>query len=424
MSRAPRASRISPPRPAAPPRRRCSGSMGLPEHRAHRHGRLRRRHAQISAPPSGAAPDARRRLRQDGEARGGPSRSPFGAEPRRRRRTRAPARPASAAPRGRRRGGAAAASAGAAMAALDAPLGPGVRREHRRGRARRGARAALGRHCRRRRALRPRRHSSRPCRARDARAILILGGTARRPRSRARSWNGSATGFASSPRSPGAPRARRPSPAPCASAGSAAPTGLQPISPRERIRSSSTRRIPSPPRSRATRGLRRRRRPCRASSSSGRRGARQPGDRWIEVADAAAAARAVGAPRRGAPFSPSARARSGRIRGPRRRPLRRPPDRAAARTICPWPTPVLVIARPPFTLDDERQLLQRHAIEVVVAKASGGALTGEARGGARGRDPGGVMVNARRPSLGLRPRSVDEAVAWVAGQDRAMRRGR
>ena len=43
--------------------------------RADRHGRLRRRHAQISAPPSGAARHHRRRRRQDDQARARPHRS-------------------------------------------------------------------------------------------------------------------------------------------------------------------------------------------------------------------------------------------------------------------------------------------------------------------------------------------------------------
>ncbi len=47
--------------------------------RADRHGRFRRRHAQISAPPSGAARHHRRRRRQDDQAGPGPHRSAFQA---------------------------------------------------------------------------------------------------------------------------------------------------------------------------------------------------------------------------------------------------------------------------------------------------------------------------------------------------------
>ena len=50
---------------------------------AHRHGRFRRRHAEIYAPPPGAQGDGRGRLRQDDEARPGPARPAFAARRRR-----------------------------------------------------------------------------------------------------------------------------------------------------------------------------------------------------------------------------------------------------------------------------------------------------------------------------------------------------
>ena len=49
--------------------------------RPDRHGRFRRRHAQISAPPSGRAADPGRRLRQAGQARRRPSRPAFEPQP-------------------------------------------------------------------------------------------------------------------------------------------------------------------------------------------------------------------------------------------------------------------------------------------------------------------------------------------------------
>ena len=68
------------------------GATALPSARARadRHGRFCRRHAQISAPPSGRAADPGRRLRQARQARRRPSRSAFEPQPGRwRRRSRA-----------------------------------------------------------------------------------------------------------------------------------------------------------------------------------------------------------------------------------------------------------------------------------------------------------------------------------------------
>ena len=78
MWRAPPGSPISPARPARVPRRRAKALRPAGD-RADRHGRFRRRHAEISAPPSGAARHHRRRRRQDDQAGAGPDRSAFQA---------------------------------------------------------------------------------------------------------------------------------------------------------------------------------------------------------------------------------------------------------------------------------------------------------------------------------------------------------
>ncbi len=73
-----RPARISPAPPAAPPRRRCARCTAARD-RADRHGRFRRRHAEISAHPSGAARHRRRRRRENDQAGARAARSAFQA---------------------------------------------------------------------------------------------------------------------------------------------------------------------------------------------------------------------------------------------------------------------------------------------------------------------------------------------------------
>lgn len=73
----------------------------------------------------------------------------------------------------------------------------------------------------------------------------------------------------------------------------------------------------------------------------------------------------------------------------------------------------LVIARPPFTLDEERLLLHRHAIEAVVTKASGGAASAKLDAAREAGLPV-VMVARPPPEPGPAVATVAEAVAWLA----------
>lgn len=74
----------------------------------------------------------------------------------------------------------------------------------------------------------------------------------------------------------------------------------------------------------------------------------------------------------------------------------------------------VVLARGPFTVEEERALMREHGVEVVVSKDSGGSMTAAKLTAAR--ELGLPVVLVRRPPLppGLPVvATVDEALAWV-----------
>jgi precorrin-6A/cobalt-precorrin-6A reductase len=138
-----------------------------------------------------------------------------------------------------------------------------------------------------------------------------------------------------------------------------------------------------------------------------------PLDKWIEVADAAGAAAMAGRIGRRvwltigageiARFSPV----DGvhflvRVVDPPRQPL-------------PLRSYEVIVGRGPFTLPEERRLLEQHAIDVLVCKASGGAAT-EAKLIAA-RELGLPVVLIRRPPAepGESVDNVAAALDWLAG---------
>ena len=78
----------------------------------------------------------------------------------------------------------------------------------------------------------------------------------------------------------------------------------------------------------------------------------------------------------------------------------------------------MVLGRGPFSLAGERQLLQRHAIDVLICKASGGTAT-EAKLIAA-RELGLPVIMVRRPPRETGPSvdTIEAALDWVAGLDR------
>ena len=137
---------------------------------------------------------------------------------------------------------------------------------------------------------------------------------------------------------------------------------------------------------------------------------RESGDRWIEVASAAEAAALL--PRTGKRVFLTIG--------------RRELDAFAAidgvyflvRLIEPPATQlplaaVLILGRGPFTFDEERGIIERYAIDLLVTKESGGAATAAKLAAARATGIPVVMV--RRPSApsGVRVECVEDAVRWL-----------
>jgi precorrin-6A/cobalt-precorrin-6A reductase len=138
-----------------------------------------------------------------------------------------------------------------------------------------------------------------------------------------------------------------------------------------------------------------------------------PGDHWIEAADISSAAHAAAHAGRSVLVTTGARGLEAfaacagialvvRLMAPPREPL-------------PLAHAQLVIAHPPFTLDGERLLLHRHAIDVMVAKASGGALPAKLVAAREAGIPV-VLVKRPEPEPGPKVPSVADAAQWIAAR--------
>jgi precorrin-6A/cobalt-precorrin-6A reductase len=138
---------------------------------------------------------------------------------------------------------------------------------------------------------------------------------------------------------------------------------------------------------------------------------RHPRDRWVEVADLPGAARAVARAGRRCLLTVGGgelEAFAGmaqvhfvvRVIDPAKQPL-------------PLVSCEVVLGRGPFTLAGERDLLRRHAIEVLVAKASGGAATEAKLIAAREAGLPVVMLRRPKPEPGARVRTVEAALGWL-----------
>jgi precorrin-6x reductase CbiJ/CobK/CbiD protein len=75
----------------------------------------------------------------------------------------------------------------------------------------------------------------------------------------------------------------------------------------------------------------------------------------------------------------------------------------------------VVVGRGPFTLAEERHLFERHAIDALVCKASGGAATEPKIAAVRELSIPVVAVQRPAPELGDAVETVKAALDWLAG---------
>jgi precorrin-6A/cobalt-precorrin-6A reductase len=138
----------------------------------------------------------------------------------------------------------------------------------------------------------------------------------------------------------------------------------------------------------------------------------QPGDRWIEVPDAVAAAAALPGLGKRAWLTVGGRELSAFRHIPDMWFLVRRVDRPAEKPDLPRHK--LILGRGPFDEEGERMLLQRHRIDVLVTKASGGDATAPKLAAARAAGLPVVMI--RRPAATSTPsvNSPDAAVTAVS----------
>ena len=142
---------------------------------------------------------------------------------------------------------------------------------------------------------------------------------------------------------------------------------------------------------------------------------RHPLDRWIEVDSVEAAAQIVGRVGRRALLTVGAGEVAAFAPANSVRFVVRMID--LPREPLPLRFHEIVLGRGPFGLTDERHLLQRHAADVLVCKASGGTAT-EAKLVAS-RELSLPVIMVRRPPVehGLSVDTVDAALDWLAGLD-------
>jgi precorrin-6A/cobalt-precorrin-6A reductase len=136
-----------------------------------------------------------------------------------------------------------------------------------------------------------------------------------------------------------------------------------------------------------------------------------PGDRWTEIADAEEAQRALGSAPRRVFLALGRQQLAAYVGAPQHYYLVRSVDPVEPPLALPQAT--YLIARGPFAEPAERALLTTHAIDVVIARNSGGVATYGKIAAARAL--GLEVLLLRRPRLVPAPNvaSVAEAVAWL-----------
>ena len=134
-----------------------------------------------------------------------------------------------------------------------------------------------------------------------------------------------------------------------------------------------------------------------------------PGDRWIEVDDAAEGVEKLGSTPRRVFVALGRRDLQFLVRAPQHCYLIRSVDPVDPRLAVPDAR--YILARGPFYEEADRELLRSERIDVVIAKNSGGAATYSKIAAARAL--GIQVVIIRRPAACAGVATVDEAMQWI-----------
>ena len=139
---------------------------------------------------------------------------------------------------------------------------------------------------------------------------------------------------------------------------------------------------------------------------------RLPGDRWTEVAAIEDAADCLAVEPRTVFLTQGRGGLAAFLRAPQHRYVVRAIDRPPE--IARFPDCKLILARGPFSLANELELMEREQIEVLVTKNSGGAATYAKIEAARIRGVEIVIVRRPAASQAHTVQGLDAVMAWIA----------
>jgi precorrin-6A/cobalt-precorrin-6A reductase len=143
----------------------------------------------------------------------------------------------------------------------------------------------------------------------------------------------------------------------------------------------------------------------------------EPGDKWAEVATMDEAVTALG-PQPKTVFLTQGRLQLAAFaQAPQHRYIVRAIDRPAELDALPHCK--LILARGPFALTDELELMKRERIEALVTKNSGGRATYAKIEAARALKIEVVVMRRPAPPEAETPHDLDAIMAWIAAHRRA-----
>jgi precorrin-6A/cobalt-precorrin-6A reductase len=141
---------------------------------------------------------------------------------------------------------------------------------------------------------------------------------------------------------------------------------------------------------------------------------REPGDRWIETPTIEAAVGALGLKRKIVFLTQGRLKLAAFARAPQHRYVVRAIDRPAQ--IDSLPDHTLILARGPFLLAEELELMRDEGVETLVTKNSGGRATYAKIEAARMLGVSVVIVQRPDPPEAETLHDLDSVMAWIAAQ--------